>query len=570
MSALGLVGTEVRGAEAVLAAAPRFQLFMEDAFASPSRLWFRGRLEGVHAWLGQKQAPRRWWQRWRRASEPLPTLPALHVHTKIGAYAFDADVPVTPDGRFEVLHAVDLPLARRGWRVARHNVTFEGRTLEACNLVLEPAEATTGVMAVVLPLEHTRPAGAARQLATSDRAARLGHVLDDLARGEGKGHAFYYLAAVPDDAEHHQGELALAITARGWPAGSIVLLRVDHRDKAAEAFEQGLDRLRWLFAGSLDVHVVNLEPSLTKPLATQIKTGSDRAEVRRLLQAAAEQAALEKRLSGRAGTRLDERLPLSSGRPTRGRLVPKHPVVFCHGMLAMSLLKMQLPEDRNYFAPLRQFFRDHGFRVLYPQVSPTSGVAQRAVQLKEQILRWTDEPVNIIAHSMGGLDARQMITHLGMADRVASLTTLSTPHRGTYLADWFIANFRNRVPLLLSLQALGVNVDGFRDCCLDCVREFNTRTPNAANVRYYSYGASVSAGRLTPALRRAWTLLTPVEGPNDGMVSVASATWGEYLGTIHADHYAQTPDATFVRPGENFDHLGFYSRLVEDLARRGL
>ena len=67
----------------------------------------------------------------------------------------------------------------------------------------------------------------------------------------------------------------------------------------------------------------------------------------------------------------------------------------------------------------------------------------------------------------------------------------------------------------------------------------------------------------------AGRLLTPREGPNDGLVSLASARWGEYLGTIHADHFAQTPDGVFLRPGEDFDALGFYTRLVEDLARRG-
>jgi hypothetical protein len=70
-------------------------------------------------------------------------------------------------------------------------------------------------------------------------------------------------------------------------------------------------------------------------------------------------------------------------------------------------------------------------------------------------------------------------------------------------------------------------------------------------------------------LRRAWNILMPIEGENDGMVAAASSRWGQYLGTLCADHFAQTPDGVFVRPGEDFDALGFYSRLVEDLARRG-
>jgi hypothetical protein len=36
------------------------------------------------------------------------------------------------------------------------------------------------------------------------------------------------------------------------------------------------------------------------------------------------------------------------------------------------------------------------------------------------------------------------------------------------------------------------------------------------------------------------------------------------------DHFGQSPDGRFARPGEDFDALGFFSRLTEDLARRGL
>ena len=42
--------------------------------------------------------------------------------------------------------------------------------------------------------------------------------------------------------------------------------------------------------------------------------------------------------------------------------------------------------------------------------------------------------MHLIAHSMGGLDARHMIVREGMAERVASLTTVGTPHNGTPVA----------------------------------------------------------------------------------------------------------------------------------------
>jgi triacylglycerol lipase len=451
---------------------------------------------------------------------------------------------------------VGLTAARRGWRVARHHVTVAGQAAEKCSLAVLPPEGAREALVVVLPLEYTRPADGARELARADFAARLAPLLRHFLHGPHGHPALYYLGCEPPGAgPEHQVELALAATTRGWPHGTFLLLPATGPDATA-VLASGLDRLRWLFAGCLELCVLNLEPTAAAAVAA-LEAAEDRAAVR-LLDGLA------------PGPYHSAGEPVRRGlRPVRARSVTRHPVVFCHGMLALSTLRMQLPKERNYFTPLGDFLRERGFRVLFPEVSPTSGVAERARQLREQIRAWTDEPVNVIAHSMGGLDARHLITHLGMAGQVRTLTTIAAPHHGTYLADWFCATYGQRVPLLTAFRALGVNVDGFRDCRPAACSAFNTATPNAPGVRYFSYGAEVSPARISPALRRAWNLLTPVEGPNDGMVSVTSAHWGEYLGTLHADHFAQTPDAVLLRPGEDFDSLGFYARLVEDLARRG-
>lgn len=69
--------------------------------------------------------------------------------------------------------------------------------------------------------------------------------------------------------------------------------------------------------------------------------------------------------------------------------------------------------------------------------------------LKKRILQITDPAstsnpgglnlgkVNIIGHSKGGLDTREMLyLYPTMKDKIASITTMATPHRGTALADW--------------------------------------------------------------------------------------------------------------------------------------
>lgn len=49
--------------------------------------------------------------------------------------------------------------------------------------------------------------------------------------------------------------------------------------------------------------------------------------------------------------------------------------------------------------------------------------------------------------------------------------------------------------------------------------------------RYYSYGANFKPYWYS-AFRQSHAVIENVEGPNDGMVSVASSKWGTYKGTL--------------------------------------
>jgi triacylglycerol lipase len=528
------------------------ELYLHDTLASSTRLWVRGRVVVPDVPVAGLPG---WRDRWLGPKPVTGEAPHLSLQTHVLGETLEQEVPLRPDGSFEATFHVASP-SRRGWRVARHQVRLAGQTARACGVVLTPISDAPAVV-VVLPETFTRPDGGPRRLTHSTLAERLSPLFRQL-QAQLPGATFYYLGADGDGADH-LAEVALAATSLGWPNGHVVLLPAAPGKEAA-ALAAGLDRLRWLFAGELELLVLNLEPSADAALVTA--AAPDRAGVRCFVGAAGDPAAL---LGGAPVTAF-----VAPPRAVRAGGVPRYPVVFCHGMLAMTMLRRCIPEDPNYFVHLRTFLRERGVHALFPGVEPTGGVAERAEELRDQVRRWTDEPVNIVAHSMGGLDARHLISRLGFAGRVRSLTTIATPHRGSALAEWFVINYRDRVPLLRGLEALGVNVDGFRDCCPEACRAFNAVTADDANVRYFSFGGAVPLERVTPPLRRGWHLLTPREGPNDGMVSVFSARWGEYLGTLGVDHFGQTPDGLFVHPGESFDAVGFYSRLVEDLSRRGL
>ena len=52
----------------------------------------------------------------------------------------------------------------------------------------------------------------------------------------------------------------------------------------------------------------------------------------------------------------------------------------------------------------------------------------------------SEDPLHVIAHSMGGLDARYAIRNVPqVADRVKTLVTIGTPHRGSPVADAVVA-----------------------------------------------------------------------------------------------------------------------------------
>lgn len=114
----------------------------------------------------------------------------------------------------------------------------------------------------------------------------------------------------------------------------------------------------------------------------------------------------------------------------------KHPIVLAHGIARFDVLlellrkKLKLPETRfgdqfQYFKGIKTHLEAHGFKVFHPNQDFAGSVELRAEQLKarvnEAIAETGSERVHIIAHSMGGLDARHMIVDKGMAERVASV-----------------------------------------------------------------------------------------------------------------------------------------------------
>jgi triacylglycerol lipase len=218
-------------------------------------------------------------------------------------------------------------------------------------------------------------------------------------------------------------------------------------------------------------------------------------------------------------------------------IIPKlrSPVVLVHGFFGFERIRIAGWTLARYFPGIPELLGACGNRILIPSLSPTAGVAHRAAQLKAFLDReCPGEPVHLFAHSMGGLDARYMIARLGMADRVLTLTTLGTPHRGTTFADWGVSRFERLVKPLLGL--FGIPVQGFYDLTTASCRQFNREIADAPGVRYFSVAGRHEGGYLNPEWYLPQGIVEKAEGPSDGVVSVASATYGESLDLWEGDH----------------------------------
>ncbi len=214
------------------------------------------------------------------------------------------------------------------------------------------------------------------------------------------------------------------------------------------------------------------------------------------------------------------------------------PIVLAHGLFGFARIGFGRITVTPYFRSIPQSLTAAGNRVLVTRVPPIAGVERRAGRLGEQILKaFPDEPVHLIGHSMGGLDARRLLADPSWQKRVLSLTTVGTPHLGTALADF--AKLRvGRVFRILS--ALGVDPQGCLDVTRSAARRFNRTHSKPLPLPCFSVAGKPTPETVCWPLTRTFAALTELEGPNDGLVPVDSAlAFGTPLPDWPVDHLRQ-------------------------------
>jgi triacylglycerol lipase len=292
------------------------------------------------------------------------------------------------------------------------------------------------------------------------------------------------------------------------------------------------------------------------------------------------------------------------------KLGPPYPIVLMHGMAGFGKIEVG-PIEVTYFGGVVEDLAKNGEAVyvtLAPPFASSQVRAQAVAKQIDQILERTGKAkVNLVAHSQGGLDARVLASPNGLAygDRIASVTTVSTPHHGSRVAD-VVLGMLDHLPaklvddvtsaLLKLLQRtayelqtdpeLRAQITGLSEKYM--MEVFNPRYTDDPNVIYKSYAGrsnlrpglfvcngSVYANepmKLDPLqvalLPMAMMLEDGGMKVNDGLVTVESAKWGTFEQCVPADHLKEIgllgPEAGF------FDHVSLYHNIVARLRSEGL
>ena len=266
-------------------------------------------------------------------------------------------------------------------------------------------------------------------------------------------------------------------------------------------------------------------------------------------------------------SRIEATAPIAGVAPHAGagERGPPLPVILVHGLFGFD--RMGIPGARfDYFRGIAQHLDTLGCHAHAVKLPRAASVPERARELADAIAALGHPRVDLIAHSMGGLDARYALAHFGLASRVRSLVTVGTPHRGTPIAD-----LATDGPLGLArraIAALGISMTAVDWLTTSALERFNKDVPDAPGVRYACVvgGIREASTSIPLAIQPVHAYLRKIAGANDGLVPMTSQYWGETLAEIEADHFAQIGWRLATR--NTFDALGLYAFIVARLGDR--
>jgi triacylglycerol lipase len=226
----------------------------------------------------------------------------------------------------------------------------------------------------------------------------------------------------------------------------------------------------------------------------------------------------------------------------------EYPVILVHGIYAHDRGKVKI-----FWGRIPEVLGKNGIKVFFGNTDAWGDYESNAAILRdtiEKVLQETkSKKVNIIAHSKGGLDSRYCIWKYHYGNKVASLTTVSTPHHGAELADLIYS--QKITHSRLGKKALAIFGEIYGDTnpdlygvghqlTTDYMKKFNQEVLMDKKVFYQSIYSIMESSFDDFMFFSSYRYIKKINGDNDGMVSEYSAKWGDNVirikgGISHAE-----------------------------------
>jgi triacylglycerol lipase len=214
----------------------------------------------------------------------------------------------------------------------------------------------------------------------------------------------------------------------------------------------------------------------------------------------------------------------------------KYPVVLVHGIARNDNRKRQ---TQNW-GRIPETLRENNIQVYFGNTDAWGEISSNSELLKktiDTIIKETGhERVNIIAHSKGGIDSRFCIWRYDYGNRVASLTTIATPHQGSEIADLFFnTKIIHTKSVKKRLKAIGklfgdVNPDIYSvnaELTTENMKEFSANITMDHRVYYQSIYSTLREPSDDPIFSFSHAYMNKLGNESDGLVSESSARWGQ-------------------------------------------
>ncbi len=258
-------------------------------------------------------------------------------------------------------------------------------------------------------------------------------------------------------------------------------------------------------------------------------------------------------------------------------MATKYPILLVHGIALKDFFFVKA------FGKIEKILTEAGYEVYTSHIDGFGTTDTNAEQLHNEILdilkKTGASKINIIAHSKGGLDSKKAIQKYEMENKIASLTTLCTPHKGSPVATGILKFPR---PLLKFIafwlnfwyRIFGDKKPNSYEVCqeLALVEHIEESTLNFSDKIYcQSYSTTLEKSRddfvmgIPLIFSRYWE-----NKESDGMVSVDSSKFANYRGNCVDASISHSEIVDFMAKKKKREKIfAFYTELCRDLTKKG-